>query len=499
MNHFLFELATRSFILAGLGLGIRFALLRSSAHARANVLAVTMVALEVLPLALVVLPRLSVTVAQTKVVEQLSTQTGSLGIAPEAPFVFPWMIIWATLATIMLARVVGSLAKFKKMEQGFTHASESLTERVMGLAIRAREVFFCPAGEPPMTWGLFEPKIALPTESETWVEDQLRSVVLHEDAHIRRLDWAVMIGFRVVNAIYWFNPLVWVLKVLFDQDSERAADDFVLAQGVDAPEYAERLVEVAKSMQLRHSSIPAVTMARSNRLNGRVSAILNSQTNRLALKGWTRFSVLGLLALGAIAAGVVMPEIKQVRVSSRQTVGENNVRNENPSKAASISTKVGPDEAIWDTEDLMDSDEDSARKPEKLLDSKPSKSPTKPPVKSVSHKDLSVSADGLDNIDVGANIKIDMGSIEKDVHEGFKEAQKDIDKAKKEAEKGLKDAEKEIDEADMPDAARAAAKQSLKMVKGLTDGLLGQVFNGLDPKSKTDPKEKPKKDSKANP
>ena len=534
MNTFLFELATRSLILAGIGLTIRFALLRSSAHARANVLALTMGALALLPIALVALPRLAVTVAHQAVMESPVAQTIG-AIAPEQQFSFPWMILWVAITSLLIVQVGTSLVKFRKIELGFTPASETLTERVKRIAVRAKSVFFCPEGEPPMTWGLLQPKIALPTESEAWIEPQLRSVVLHEDAHIRRKDWAAMIGFRVITAIYWFNPLVWVLKMLFEQDSERAADDFVLAQGVDAPEYAGRLVEVAKTLRHRHSRVPAITMARSNRLNGRVAAILSSQTERGILRGWTKLTVLGILALGAVATGMILPVVKQVRLSTKSS--ENRIATKEVTSTKGTTKDIKSDgEEPWSTEDLIGPDVDMAVTPTTRVIPKGTEPKLNAPAKNRKPNLVTISNDEPEDpeIDLGSisdivnqglqqakkdlkdmpelNIQFDQKdakkdakraqvehkkSLERDPSESKKEIENDIRKSLHQAqielanarlvsEKDMRDAEAEIDKSDIPESAKKMAKQSIQFSKGIVNGLLKGFIE--DPMSKKKPR-----------
>ncbi len=534
MNTFLFELATRSLILAGIGLALRFALLRSSAHARANVLALTMGALALLPIALMALPRMSVTVAHQEVMEAPANAVTSV-MAPAQQFTFPWMIIWVAIASLMIAQVVTSLVKFRRLELGFTPATASLTERVKQLAVRARGVFFCPEGEPPMTWGLLQPKIALPTESEAWIEPQLRSVVLHEDAHIRRKDWAVMIGFRVITSLYWFNPLVWALKMLFEQDSERAADDFVLAQGIDGPEYAGRLVEVAKTLKHRQSRVPAITMARSHRLNGRVAAILSSQTQRGILKGWTRLTVLGILAIGAVATGMIIPVVKQVRLSAKTSEKPVATNETISSKDMTVDIKSNVEEP-WSTEDFIGSEVDNVSTPTPPVTPKPAKTQSKSPAKTNKPNLMTASKDEP------GDSEFDLGSISDIVNQGLKQAKKDLDdmpelntrfdqkEARKDAmrakaehkkslerdlkesskdieneirnsldeakreiagaklisDKEMRDAEAEIDKADMPESARKIAKQTLALSQGIVGGLLKGFME--DPKSKKKPK-----------
>ena len=485
MNEFLIELVYRSLILASLGLCVRFALVRSSAQARAAVLTVTVLALALLPLSMVLLPRLTVTVAKHEFVE--SAVSNAVASVPSPPgFVFPWILVWTVVTTLLLARVAYSLYRFKRLEQGFAPASDSLAKRVKNLTKRAHEVFFCPEGEPPMTWGFLQPKIALPTESEQWVEPQLRSVVLHEDAHIRRKDWAVMIGFRAAVAAYWFNPLVWLLQKLYELDSERAADDFVLAQGVEAPEYAGRLVEVAKTLRHQKTRIPAVTMARSHRLNGRVASILSTKTQRGMLKGWTRISVLGLLVTGAVATGTIVPEIKQIRLAVQvpkdaspvSPIPSTNLNNE--SKILNVDFDMGPE-----TDENVPSKNEPNKEVHHLATGKNGQ-PNNPKQVRPSNKvnKDSIALNSIGDIKIEVPDDIDMNSIQKEISDGLKQAKEEIQKAKKESEKSMRDAEAEIDKSEMPEAARQMAKASIKMAKGVADNLVDSMQIDLNPKPK---------------
>ena len=51
---------------------------------------------------------------------------------------------------------------------------------------------------------------------------------------------------RVATAIFWFNPLAWVLAREAHQLREEAADDAVLAADIADTDYAQLLVGVAR-------------------------------------------------------------------------------------------------------------------------------------------------------------------------------------------------------------------------------------------------------------
>ena len=65
-------------------------------------------------------------------------------------------------------------------------------------------------------------------------------------AHVARLDWAKLLISRIACALFWFNPLVWMLAREAHQLREEAADDAVLGADIEDTEYARLLVGVAR-------------------------------------------------------------------------------------------------------------------------------------------------------------------------------------------------------------------------------------------------------------
>lgn len=79
----------------------------------------------------------------------------------------------------------------------------------------------------PFVLGIIRPKIYLPYHME---EQELRHVVSHEQAHIRRKDhWWKPLGFLLLT-LHWFNPLLWLAYVLLCRDIELACDEKVIKE-----------------------------------------------------------------------------------------------------------------------------------------------------------------------------------------------------------------------------------------------------------------------------
>ncbi len=133
----------------------------------------------------------------------------------------------------------------------------------------------------PMAWGLTHARVLLPAEAEDWPLDRQRVVLLHELAHVKRRDSVTQILAHMACAAYWFHPLVWLAAKRLRAERERACDDLVLAAGTRGSDYADHLLDIARS--LRSDAWPtwsAVTMAHRSQLEGRLMAILDPAVPR---------------------------------------------------------------------------------------------------------------------------------------------------------------------------------------------------------------------------
>lgn len=133
----------------------------------------------------------------------------------------------------------------------------------------------------PMTWGVLKPGIVLPASAQEWSDKRLRIVLLHEVAHVQRLDCLWQTLALVTVAIHWFNPLVWVAASRLRSECELACDDVVLSNGVSGPDYAEQLLDISTGGNRGVIAMCAgMAMARSHRLTGRLQAIIDLDRNR---------------------------------------------------------------------------------------------------------------------------------------------------------------------------------------------------------------------------
>jgi TonB family protein len=119
--------------------------------------------------------------------------------------------------------------------------------------------------EVPMTIGWLKPVILLPASMLSGLTtSQLEMLILHELAHIRRLDYLVNFVQTLVALLLFFHPAVqWISKQMRNE-REYCSDDIAVQYCGDAIAYAHTLADTAAiCSKHRHHTIPNMAMAAS--------------------------------------------------------------------------------------------------------------------------------------------------------------------------------------------------------------------------------------------
>jgi beta-lactamase regulating signal transducer with metallopeptidase domain len=153
----------------------------------------------------------------------------------------------------------------------------------------------------PVTWGIVYPVVLLPEDADAWPEERRRFVLVHEMAHVKRLDALTQLAGQLALAVFWFNPLVWIANRRMQLEREHACDDYVIRHGTAPSMYAEELLSMVRSLgEPNHRSaqpaFAALAMARRSEFEGRMLSILDPVLDRHPLSK-SRTLVSGALAL----------------------------------------------------------------------------------------------------------------------------------------------------------------------------------------------------------
>ncbi len=151
----------------------------------------------------------------------------------------------------------------------------------------------------PITTGLFHQYVILPHTAINWTNNEIKMALVHEMAHIKRMDIFWILISSVVGAIYWFNPLVWICRKQLILDAEKASDNFVLNAGTDPFSYAEHLLMTARNYKKTALVSPlTVNMANRTQLEGRLMSIMSKRKKSITAKSSVvRIAMIASLAI----------------------------------------------------------------------------------------------------------------------------------------------------------------------------------------------------------
>ncbi|NQV36184.1 MAG: hypothetical protein HQ515_26060, partial [Phycisphaeraceae bacterium] len=98
--------------------------------------------------------------------------------------------------------------------------------------------------------------------ARTSTENKRSSVLLHELAHVARLDPLVNFIQIVTQALYWFHPLVWVANKNIRAEREKCCDEIAIAQYETTPkEYGSAIVDTLMHEYESRMTVPTLAVA----------------------------------------------------------------------------------------------------------------------------------------------------------------------------------------------------------------------------------------------
>ena len=184
----------------------------------------------------------------------IASSSGWWGLVAVPSWSWPWAAWLAGALAVLSAPLAGWIAVSRLTSDAEPIDDAEWTAQVRDLAaelglMRRIRLLRGTRAAIPMTWGWIRPVVLLPAEADSWGVDRRRGVLLHELAHVKRLDCLTQAMARAACSVYWFHPLAWVAARQIRVERERACDDVVLLAGARASEYAGHLLEVARGLR----------------------------------------------------------------------------------------------------------------------------------------------------------------------------------------------------------------------------------------------------------
>lgn len=215
-------------------------------------------------------------------------------------------VVWALGCLLLVARLVVGHARARRLVGESRAVTDGGALSMLGeLSAEAgvkQEVGLRVSGSvgAPVLYGVRRLTILLP---EDWVEglatDDLRALLAHEVAHVRRGDCLANLVKRIVEIPLFFHPGAWLAGRGITLAREELADGWALARGVEASSYARSLAAVAERAQTRLGAASVGVAEGKSTLLRRVEAIMRGAS----LKRVSRPLVVALIGAGLVSAG----------------------------------------------------------------------------------------------------------------------------------------------------------------------------------------------------
>ncbi|MFH1614635.1 MAG: M56 family metallopeptidase [Planctomycetota bacterium] len=220
-----------------------------------------------------------------------------------------WLAVVIAMALLLIQRmffVRGLLAQSKDPSDSMIGAFHHCQQQ---MKIREKvNLKLSPVAASPSVCGLFRPTILIPQNLPSKLNrEDLRSILLHELAHIKRGDLAISLVQTILQIAYFYNPLLWMANAIIRKVREQAVDEMVLvAMGERAEDYPETLLNISRLTFSRPAlSLRLIGVVESKKaLSGRIKHILSRPFPKTAKLGFV-----GLLAI-IITASILLPMAK---------------------------------------------------------------------------------------------------------------------------------------------------------------------------------------------
>jgi len=251
-----------------------------------------------------VIPQVAVSTALTQLLPALLAVVWLCGFLV---VIFHWYFRWRQISA--------AIRKSVPLQEGRELQTLRRLERTGGKR-KVTEMLLSRTCLEPGVFGITRPVLLWPEGISERLEDaHLEAILAHELWHVRRRDNLVGAIHMVVEAIFWFHPLVWWLGARLIEERERACDEEVLESGSDRQAYAESILKICEFCV--GSPLACVSGVTGADLKKRMAYIMTKNLSRkLDFSRKLLLSVTGFLAVAApIAVGLL--HASQTRAQSQ--------------------------------------------------------------------------------------------------------------------------------------------------------------------------------------
>ena len=290
-------------------------------------------------------------------------------IQSNVPF---FLMVWIFGTFLFSLRILAGLVYVEKIRRDATLLHNECTDRIHQLAERLHinrliSLAESSAIQVPILIGHFKPMILIPIGMCTSLSmEQLETIFIHEIAHIRRKDYLMNMLQLVVEAIYFFNPFVWIVSGIMKREREHCCDDAVVQLHGNAKAYAHALATL-EELRLSKVGLSLSLAENKNQLLNRVKRLMEKSVKNYS--GRERIIPAVLLAIGLICASWISAHTSKTELPSvnpdQLIVASDTIKKDKKTKvnkkAESKSNEISVNKQAQDKKSELDADLSDAK------------------------------------------------------------------------------------------------------------------------------------------
>ena len=206
------------------------------------------------------------------------------------PYMDTLVVIWVIGVMLFLLRLQGSMIYLKRLQvmgtqpvSIFWQHKVNLLSDQLGIHKKIKIVESAIA-TVPMVIGHFKPMILIPVGMLTGLSTkEVEAILVHELAHIKRVDYLINIIQTVIESLLFFNPAVWWISQAIRKHREHCCDDIAVRYCGNQLEYANALTNLG-AWSLKTPALGMGLFKNKNELLMRIKRLVCPQVGERTIK-----------------------------------------------------------------------------------------------------------------------------------------------------------------------------------------------------------------------
>lgn len=237
-------------------------------------------------------------------------------------------LVWLIGAVATFGLTAGAYWRLRRRIVGTPEVTSGRLVMLLASAQRAMNVrrpvrlLESEEGLGPALVGLWRPRLVIPKGlTEDLSDEELRHVFLHECGHLRRFDLGINWLLALLQAVHWFNPVLWWAFRRMRADRELACDELTMrSKGADSIAYGETIVRLLERAMYGGKPGLVGIVEKHADVRERISMIaVFHRSSRWSIVAVTLMFALGLTMLTDATHPAAAPEIARSPVIVSET------------------------------------------------------------------------------------------------------------------------------------------------------------------------------------